>query len=97
MAIGVPDFDNQGRYLGPLPENLATRVRPIGKEEVVRLIGKEEGKFRTASAADWPPQLCECLTKFISEHLETWDPMMKSGRQGEGPTTGQKRDCRGAT
>ena len=83
LSIGVPSFNDQGRYLGPLPENPATKDVP--------LIGKEDGKFLTASAADWPSQLCECLAKLITEHLETCDPEMKSGRQGKGSTSTEEQ------
>ena len=48
MYAGLPIFDPEGFYLGPLP-------RKTGAS----LIGKHNGQFRTAAAAQWPPLLCE--------------------------------------
>lgn len=55
MVRGVPTFDEQGFYVGPLP-------RQEGKAQ---LIGQQDGVFRTAAAAAWPPQFCEWVASSI--------------------------------
>ena len=54
MYNGPPQFDSDGWYLGPLP-----------KKSGVPLIGYDGVNFKTASAAAWPPQLCEWAAKSI--------------------------------
>ena len=55
MYPGVPTFDADFNYTGPLP-----------KKQGVPLIGKENGSFKTAAAAAWPPALCEWVaTQFL--------------------------------
>lgn len=54
MYVGLPKFDDQGWYLGPLP-----------KKSGVPLIGTEGANFKTAKAAAWPPQLCEWAARSI--------------------------------
>lgn len=54
MYNGIPQFDPDGWYLGPLP-----------KKSGVPLIGYDGVNFKTASAAAWPPQLCEWAAKSI--------------------------------
>ena len=62
MYSGPPQFDAQGWYAGPLPR------QPGGAP----LIGKDNGVFRTAQSAAWPPALCKwtaeaILTSFSQE------------------------------
>ena len=64
MHEGPPEFDEQGWYSGPLP-------RQSGGAP---LIGKENGVFKTAHSAAWPPALCKwtaeaILTSFLQECL----------------------------
>ena len=54
MYPGLPQFDPEGWYLGPLP-------RKVGAP----LIGHDGTNFNTAAAAAWPPQLCEWAAKSI--------------------------------
>eukprot|EP00435_Cladocopium_sp_Y103_P063578 s369_g25.t1 len=48
MFEGVPQFDAEGFYMGPLPPR-----------EGAALIGRQDGAFRTAAAAAWPEPLCQ--------------------------------------
>ena len=60
MYEGVPILDANGYYLGPLP-------RKTG----VPLIGRQNGVFRTAASAQWPPALCEWVaTKMVDTFLQ---------------------------
>ena len=54
MYEGLPHFDGEGWYLGPLPKK-------AGKP----LIGKQGGAFRTAEAAAWPSGLCSWVADQI--------------------------------
>jgi uncharacterized membrane protein YgcG len=52
MFTGMPQLDDEGNYLGPLPKMQGTP-----------LIGRLNGEFRTAASASWPPQLCEWVAR----------------------------------
>ena len=54
MVEGVPQFDADGWYLGPLPRKTGTP-----------LIGHDGANFATAAAAAWPPQLCSWVAESI--------------------------------
>ena len=56
---GWPQFDEDRNYLGPLP---AACSHPF---HVRKLIGKENGKWKTADAAAYPPPLCKWLAQLI--------------------------------
>ena len=56
---GWPQFDEDRSYLGPLP---AACSHPF---HVRKLIGKENGKWKTADAAAYPPPLCKWLAQLI--------------------------------
>ena len=93
MFPGMPCLDAEGNYMGPLPKMKGTP-----------LIGKVDGKFRTAESACWPPQLCEWvamqfLTAFSNSERGTeqeQEQMMREekkrehGGQEQGPD-GKKR------
>ena len=60
MYEGLPQFDEDWSYLGPLP--------PMSG---VPLIGRDANGFKTSSAAAWPPQLCEWVaTKIFTSYLQ---------------------------
>ena len=63
ISLGAPIFDVKGKYLGPL----AQRVRPDAQE---RLIGRQDGSFRTAATAAWPPKLCESIADMIMSMIQ---------------------------
>ena len=105
MYTGLPAFDENGFYVGPLPT-----------KEGSSLIGKEDGQFKTAAAAAWPPRLCEWMAKqFLapfqrnsttggSQDLGRQDQDLGSGsgtkrkrgeeERGEEPEDGEKRDVK---
>ena len=60
MYSGLPQFDEQGWYIGPLP-------RQSGGAP---LIGKSGGVFRTAQSAAWPPALCKWTAEAILTSFE---------------------------
>lgn len=62
MYEGRPQFDHEGWYVGPLPR----------RSGGAPLIGKQQGVFKTAQSAAWPPALCKwtasaLLTPFLQE------------------------------
>ena len=57
---GEPSFDNLGRYIGPLPK----KANPAGIS-LIRKSATEEGEFRTAAAAAYPPGLCQAIASAI--------------------------------
>ena len=60
MRVGPPLHDANGYYVGPLE-----------KLTGVPLIGKQNGQFRTAQAAAWPPKLCHwAATSIISAYMK---------------------------
>ena len=54
MYAGLPKFDSEGWYLGPLP-------RKAGAP----LIGHDGENFATSASAAWPPQLCAWVAESI--------------------------------
>ena len=54
MYPGLPQFDAEGWYVGPLP-----------RRQGIPLIGRQGGLFRTSAAAAWPPKLCEWVAQQI--------------------------------
>ena len=54
---GMPKFSSEGWYEGPLERG----ELPQGEQ----LIGQQDGAFRTAASAAWPPKLCEWTAKSI--------------------------------
>ena len=64
MHSGIPQFDAQGWYEGPLP-------RQSGGAP---LIGKAGGVFRTAKSAAWPPALCKWTAEAILiSFMQEWN------------------------
>ena len=76
MFHGRPKFDEAGYYVGPLP-------RRVGKP----MIGKEDGVFKTAAAAAWPPMLC----KWTAEAIVTSYQRYREQGQGSFSQNSQKR------
>lgn len=72
MYEGLPQLDENGWYCGPLP-----------KKQGEPLIGRSGGIFKTASAAAWPPALCEWVATQIMASFR-----LNSGFEG----MGQKMD-----
>ncbi|CAL1141183.1 unnamed protein product [Cladocopium goreaui] len=63
-----PSFDQDGRYLGPLP------ARCTHKRHVRRLIGKDsQGRWVTGPAAAYPPGLCKYLATLVASVLRKGD------------------------
>ena len=80
MHTGLPQFDEHGWYLGPLP-------RQSGGAP---LIGKSKGVFRTAQSAAWPPQLCKWTAEAIlTSFLQEWE----GGGEINSTPTSRKRRC----
>ena len=61
LNLGPPVFGGTGKYMGPLPFTQA----PAGP-----LIGKTDSSFRTQSAAQWPPQMCQGVAEGIFEAID---------------------------
>ena len=54
---GLHELDAEGRYLGPLPKQC-----PHGANAHKALVGKDEdGKWKTAPSATYPPELCQWI------------------------------------
>eukprot|EP00438_Fugacium_kawagutii_P006907 Skav221031 [mRNA] locus=scaffold576:209066:211813:- [translate_table: standard] len=70
MRSGPPIFDEDGWYLGPLE-----------KLQGAPMIGKQDGQFRTSSAAAWPPGLCQWVAKAIITQFTSNNG--KRGRDGD--------------
>ena len=58
-AQGWPQLDEDRNYLGPLPAACSHQFH------VRKLIGKENGKWKTADSAAYPPPLCKWLAQLI--------------------------------
>ena len=56
LRVGMPTFDDAGRYAGPLPSQT-----PVGNG----LIGKRGNEFATNATAEWPDKMCEAMAKSI--------------------------------
>ena len=57
LGEGWPEFDDHGKYLGPLER----------KESFQSLIGKDGGVFRTSAATAWPCKLCRQFSELSVE------------------------------
>lgn len=74
MYEGLPQFDHDGFYMGPLP-------RKTG----VPLIGRQNGQFKTAAAAEWPSPLCawvaqQIVSSFLRHSVMGGDTSLESGK-----------------
>jgi hypothetical protein len=82
---GLPEFDNQGLYVGPLP-------RDCGHKHPAPLVDKDkEGNFRTGASAQYPHQLNAMLAHLVLNCL--CPPLaltggVSSSRFGAPPTRG---------
>ena len=80
MYSGLPEFDEEGSYIGPLP-------RKVG----LPLIGKHGGQYRTAVAAEWPPDLCLWMAQQVL--LSFQRTSATRGKQDEGQGRKRKREA----
>eukprot|EP00435_Cladocopium_sp_Y103_P055789 s679_g18.t1 len=76
MYVGMPELDGEGVYCGPLP-----------KKQGVPLIGQVNGQFKTAAAAQWPPQLCEWVAEKIVASF-----LANRVKEGEGAQSCEQED-----
>ena len=58
-AQGWPQMDEDRNYLGPFPAACSHQFH------VKKLIGKKNGKWKTADSAAYPPPLCKWLAQLI--------------------------------
>ena len=56
--FGLPRFDKQGLYKGPLPKS-------CGHTHKHKLLGKTANKWNTSPSASYPPALCEFLSLLV--------------------------------
>ena len=56
--FGLPRFDKQGLYKGPLPKS-------CGHTHKHKLLGKTASKWNTSPSASYPPALCEFLSLLV--------------------------------
>ena len=57
-AFGLPKFDKNSRYTGPLSRN-------CGHKHKHKLIGKTQESWNTSPSAAYPPQLCQFIVDLI--------------------------------
>ena len=72
MYNGLPQFDEDGFYTGPLPRKTGVNI------------GQQHGQSKTAAAAEWPPLLCQWVAeKIVSLFLQnsTWGAGARSGEK----------------
>ena len=62
--VGLPVFNRSGRYLGPLP-------RSCGHVHQTKLVGTENGVFRTKPTSSYPPRMCRFLAEMVWEHFQS--------------------------
>jgi hypothetical protein len=73
---GWPIFDAKGRYKGPLPKHCGHT------SHAGRLVGLDnEGAFKTAAAAAYPPELCRYIAYLVVDSLNP--ASLKGGEQAE--------------
>ena len=70
MREGLPTFDDEGWYTGPLER---TPLQP-GQQQ---LIGRDQHGFRTSPSAAWPPALCQWVASQMVDSL-----VKSSGKRG---------------
>ena len=69
---GDPEFDGNGRYVGPLTKRTSSNPMVLGR--------LPDGTFRSESSAAWPPQLCdEIATRIIAGFLRSNGNQLKKG------------------
>ena len=73
MAPGMPQFDDQGFYQGPLQR----------RQTEVQLIGQYGGKFTTAGTEQWPSAFCRWVAQKI---LKRWTTLHTLSACGGGET-----------
>lgn len=82
MFEGPPQFDEQGFYMGPLPKMTGPP-----------LIGRQDGQFRTAAAASWPPALCEWVAEqFMTSFRNREAGEVENCEGGERPQKKMRRE-----
>jgi hypothetical protein len=83
LYCGVPTFDEQGFYKGPLP-TLKRKLESLQRKS-------HDTAFKTTGTAAWPPKLCEWLAKTCLDSLVITDngasePAHKRSKCLEGPS-----------
>ena len=78
MYEGLPQLDDEGKYMGPLP-----------KKQGEQLIGKVGSEFKTAASAAWPPSLCE----WVATQFLTAFQMNRATGGGQDQEETRKRKC----
>ena len=73
MAPGMPQFDDQGFYQGPLQR----------RQTEVQLIGQHGGKFTTAGTEQWPSAFCKWVAQRI---IKRWITLHTLSACGGGET-----------
>ena len=87
-----PAFDEQGKYVGPLP------ARCTHTRHVRRLIGKDsQGRWVTSPAASYPPGLCKYLANLVVSVLRKGGTheVMEVGEKTPPTTVSGEHSCFG--
>ena len=87
-----PAFDEQGKYVGPLP------ARCTHTRHVQRLIGKDsQGRWVTGPAASYPPGLCKYLANLVVSVLRKGGTheVMEVGEKTPPTTVSGEHSCFG--
>ena len=77
---GLPQFDSDRRYMGPLPASCTHTFH------VQKLIGKEKGKWKTAAAAAYPPGLCKWLAALVVSRMGVTNSEASREQESESTT-----------
>eukprot|EP00434_Breviolum_minutum_P043184 symbB.v1.2.038481.t1/scaffold6004.1/size21842/3 len=73
FSEGPPQFDEQGRYLGPLQKRQAAK----------QLIGQQNAKFNTTGTEQWPSDFCKWIAQQIFQHIPTSTSFGGGSSQGD--------------
>ena len=61
---GVPWFDDQGYYGGPLQQRTSTK----------QLIGSSSGRFQTTGTEQWPSEMCRWIAETVLQRFRQLHP-----------------------
>ena len=64
FRLGLPQFDDQGFYTGPLQKRSASK----------QLIGQQQSKFNTTGSEQWPSSFCKWVAQQIIQTAHTSNP-----------------------
>ena len=81
LYVGWPSFNDQGKYLGPLPPHTDVVSMPVGRAP--------DGTFRTSSSAAWPPSMCKHLASLI---IQAFLEALKAGDWGHEEAAGKDEE-----